>query len=479
VRISIVTDFNTKVKTFLRRHRMISEGDRLLIAVSGGPDSVALLRVLFDFRNELRLCLEVAHFEHGIRGEEARQDGEFVRDLTTRMGLPFHFKTLDVPGMRAEAAKGNLEALARRERYRFFSAVAGAQGLSKVALGHTSDDQAETVLMWLLRGCGTKGLSGMAPVQRLKADDGLPADLVVVRPLLGVSKSDVIEYLKSKDLGYRIDRTNEDESFLRNWIRLRLIPQLKERIDARLPSRLSRQAELIRSEQLLLDRLAGEALDKIRQPAGLDRQGFLEREEAMQRLMLRRWIAESRGHLRGVDFEHIEDLLRLIQMEKPQSQFSLPGGWKLVREYESLRLERRSSNVRPCYRYDFEPGVDLKVPEAGMVIRSAWVDPPLLAWPETLTEAVFDAVLFSQKPVVVRNFRRGDVFRPLGMAGQKKVKQLFIDKKVPLSVRATLPLLSVGREILWVPGYGRSETGKVGPQTKEILRFAAVPVRAK
>jgi tRNA(Ile)-lysidine synthase len=474
-----VTDFNTKVKAFLLQHRMLSDGDRVLVAVSGGPDSVALLRVLYDFRDELGLRLEVAHFEHGIRAEEARQDGEFVRKLATRMGLPFHFKKLDLPRMRADAGKGNLEALARRERYRFFSAVARAHGLTKVALGHTLDDQAETVLMWLLRGCGMKGLGGMSPLHRLKADDGdLPADLILVRPLLGVSKAEVIEYLKEKDLRYRLDRTNEDEGLLRNWIRLRLIPQLKERMDPRLPSRLGRQAELIRSEQLLLERLAAEELDKIRHPEGLDRQRFLEREEVMQRLMLRCWIAETRGHLRGVDFDHVEDLLRLIKLEKPQSQFSLPGGWELVREYESLRLERCSRHVRPCYRYEFEPGVDLNVPEAGMLIRSAWVAPPLLAWPEELTEAVFDAALFSEKPVV-RNFRRGDVFRPLGMAGHKKVKQLFIDKKVPLSVRATLPLLSVGREILWIPGYGRSETGKVGPQTKDILRFTAVPVRAK
>jgi tRNA(Ile)-lysidine synthase len=479
-KIYVVTDFTAKVKAFMLRHGMLSKDDRVLVAVSGGPDSVALLRVLYDFRDELRLRLEVAHFEHGIRGEEARQDGEFVRDLVTRMGLPFHFKKLDLPQVRADAGKGNLEALARRERYRFFNAVARAHDSDKVALGHTLDDQAETVLMWLLRGSGTKGLGGMAPVRRLKAGDGeVPVDLTLVRPLLGISKAEVIEFLKEKGLGYRLDRTNEDESLLRNWIRLRLIPQLKERIDPRLPFRLSRQAELIRSEHLLLDRLAGEALDKIRQPAGLDRQGFLQQEEAMQRLMLRRWISETRGHLRAVDFEHVEDLLRLIKLEKPQSQFSLPGGWKLVREYESLRLERRSTNVRPCYRYDFEPGVDLNVPEAGMVIRSAWVAPPLVAWPEALTEAVFDGALFSEKPVVVRNFRRGDVFRPLGMAGQKKVKQLFIDKKVPLSVRATLPLLSLGREVLWMPGYGRSETGKVGPQTKEILRFTAVPVRAK
>src|SRR5688572_29991600 len=152
---------------------MLCSGDAVLVAVSGGPDSVTLLRILYDLRAQLGLRLEVAHLQHGIRGEEARQDAAFVCHLATTMGLPFHVQEIDLPRMKSAAGKGNLEALARQQRYRFFGELARQRSIAKVAVAHTQDDQAETVLMWLLRGCGMKGLSGMPPIQRLNGDNGL------------------------------------------------------------------------------------------------------------------------------------------------------------------------------------------------------------------------------------------------------------------------------------------------------------------
>jgi tRNA(Ile)-lysidine synthase len=470
-----VTDLTAKVEAFLKEHDMLCSGDAVLVAVSGGPDSVTLLRILYDLRAQLGLRLEVAHLQHGIRGEEARQDAAFVCHLATTMGLPFHVQEIDLPRMKSAAGKGNLEALARQQRYRFFGELARQRSIAKVAVAHTQDDQAETVLMWLLRGCGMKGLSGMPPIQRLNGDNGL----ALVRPLLRVSKSDVLEYLKERNLSYRFDRSNEDTHLLRNWIRLRLIPQLTERIDAHLPARFGQLAELIRDEQHLVDRLAAEELDKIRTPQGLDRQRFLQQEEAMQRLMLLRWIEQTRGHLRGIDFDHVEESRRRIKLDKPQSRFSIPGGWELVREYERIRLENRLRKLKPvCYSYECHPGVDLTIPEAGLLIRSSRMAPPLTAWPDSLMGAVFDAESLPAK-LTVRNFRHGDLFQPLGMAGHKKLKDLFIDKKVPLSVRSTLPLLSMGGKILWIPGYGRSAIGTVSRRTKEVWRFVAFPCAGK
>ncbi|MGH8545898.1 MAG: tRNA lysidine(34) synthetase TilS, partial [Gammaproteobacteria bacterium] len=409
-------DFLTKVTEFIERQGLLSKDDGILVAVSGGPDSVALLCVLCELRDELGLRLEVAHLQHGIRGEEARKDSEFVHDLAATIRLPFHVKEIDVPRIKSAAGKGNLEALARDQRYRFLATVARDRNLGKIAVAHTRDDQAETVLMWLLRGCGMKGLGGMSPTCRLSAEnDGPSGKIVLVRPLLGISKTDVLEYLSDKNLQYRLDRSNEDASLLRNWIRLRLIPQLTERIDPSLPARLSQQAELIRSEQLLLARMAREKLHQLRTSPGLDRRRFLEQEEAMQRLMLRSWIEETRGHLRGIDFDHIEELLGLIKLKKSQSRFSIPGGWELVREYEWIRLERRPRNLKLlCYSYEFDPRVDLKIPEAGVLIRSARVFPPLTEWPDNLMEAVFDGASLPGR-LTVRNFRRGDLFQPLGM----------------------------------------------------------------
>jgi tRNA(Ile)-lysidine synthase len=458
-----------KVTEFIKNHRLLSAGDRVLVAVSGGPDSVALLHILSDLRSELELHLEVAHLQHGIRGEDAQQDARFVAELADKLGFRFHVKEINLPEIRSTMGKVNLEALAREERYRFLADVARERNIRKVATAHTQDDQAETVLMWFLRGCGMKGLGGMAPLRPLRSAKD---DLLVLRPLLGVSKAEIFEFLKQKQLGYRLDRTNQDPNLLRNWIRLRLFPQVKERIDAQLPSRLAQQAELLRDEDCFLANLAGQELNKIRVLKGMNLRLFLNQDKALQRRLLRLWIQETRGHVRGLDADHVEAMMRLATDGPSQSRLSLPGRWELVKEYETLRLEKRSNRVMKslCYSYELTIGGELKIAEAGITIRSEYVAPPLSRLPQDLMEAVFDATELAPG-LTVRNYRRGDRFRPLGMVGEKKIKDLFIEKKIPLWVRARLPLLSMGDEILWIPGYGRSEIGRVSPQTSSILRL--------
>ena len=301
----------------------------------------------------------------------------------------------------------------------------------------------------------------------------------MIRPLLGVSRAEIEEYLNEKHLTFRLDRSNQDPSFLRNWIRLKLIPQLKEKMDRNLPARLAQQAELIREEDDLLDALAHAAINEIRTAEGMNRGSLLKHSKAMQRRLLRLWIEATRGHLRGLDFQHVEALLDLTADGPPQGCLSIPGGWQLVKEYETLRLEKQSRRIRQqcaCYSYDLQVGEDLHIHEAGLMIQTREISLPLPSLPDNLTEAVFDVTSLGAD-LTMRNFRHGDRFQPLGMAGHKKVKELFIEKKVPLSVRATLPLLVLGDEVIWIPGYGRSELGKVTPATKAILHLKAVPVR--
>jgi tRNA(Ile)-lysidine synthase len=469
-----------KVKATIQRYALISPGDRVLVGVSGGPDSVALLHLLYDLREELELRLEVAHLQHGIRGAEAQEDARFVAELAQKLGLPFHLKEVNLRQIKSAAGKGNLEALARAERYRFFEAVARERNLGKIATAHTQDDQAETVLMWLLRGSGLKGLGGMPPTHQLDGTNIESASCpVVIRPLLGVSRTEIEEYLNERHLTFRLDRSNQDLSFLRNWIRLKLIPQLKEKMDRNLPSRLAQQAELIREEDDLLDALANAAIDEIRTAEGMNRGSLLKHSKAMQRRLLRLWIEATRGHLRGLDFQHIEALLDLIADGPPQGRLSIPGGWQLVKEYETLRLEKQSRRMGQqcaCYSYALHIGEDLHIHEAGLMIQTRAISLPLPSLPDNLTEAVFDVASLAAD-LTLRNFRHGDRFQPLGMAGHKKVKELFIEKKLPLVVRASLPLLLLGDEVIWIPGYGRSELGKVTPATKAILHLKAVPVR--
>ena len=468
-----------QVKKIIETHQMIARGDDLLVAVSGGPDSVALLHLLSSLREDLRLRLEVAHLQHGIRGREAREDARFVAELAAKLGLPLHLKEVDLPRIRSAAGKGNLEALARAERYRFFAAVARERKLVKIATAHTRDDQAETVLMWLLRGSGLKGLGGMPLVHPLDGNVEPGRRLMVVRPLLCVSRAEIEAYLKQNDLSFRLDRSNQDLSFLRNWIRLKLIPQLKEKIDRSLPARLAQLAKLIREEDDLMDGLARAALDEMRTPEGINRGSLLRHSKAMQRRSLRLWIEATRGHLRGLDFQHVEALLGLIADGPPQGRLSIPGGWQLVKEYETLKLDKQSRKKRQqcaCYSYDLQIGEDLPIHEAGLTIQAREISPPFARLPDNFMEVVFDSASLAAD-LTLRNFRHGDRFQPLGMSGHKKVKELFIEKKVPLAVRASLPLLVLRDEVIWIPGFGRSEHGKVTPATRAILHLKAVPIR--
>ncbi|HYA29277.1 MAG TPA: tRNA lysidine(34) synthetase TilS [Acidobacteriota bacterium] len=459
-----------RIKPFIEKHQMLARGDRILVAVSGGPDSVALLYLLFELREELGLHLEVAHLQHGIRGAEAEADARFVAALTERLGLPFHLKRLSLPSIKSAAGKGNLEALAREERYRFFTEIVHAHGLGKVATAHTQDDQAETVLMWFLRGSGMKGLGGMTALHQISS----PTALIVVRPLLNLSKAEIVEFLRKRGLAYCIDRTNQDPALLRNWLRLELLPKLQQQVGENLSERLSRQAELMRDEEELLAGLARNKLEEIACADGLRRDGLLAAPMAMQRRLLRLWIEQKRGSLRGLDFVHVDELLRLIKYGAPQGRLALPGGWELVREYDWLKLVRRSARLNPvCYSYPFTAGSTLAIPQADCEIRSEVLKPPLTRLPVDLSEAVFDAACLTGS-LCVRNFRRGDYFQPLGMTGHKKIKDLLIDHKVALSLRAKLPFLVQDEEVLWVPGFGRSEIAKVTPGTSAILRLKLV-----
>jgi tRNA(Ile)-lysidine synthase len=465
-----------KFKQTIEKHRMLSPGQRILAAVSGGPDSVAMLYLLYELREELKLTIQVAHLQHGIRGEEAIEDARFVARLTERLGLICHLKEIDLPQLKVASGKTSLEEIGRSERYRFFAETAQQHGLNAVATGHSADDQAETIVMRLFRGAGRTGLRGIAPVSQLPVGVDRPcAGVMLIRPLLDAHRKEVMEFLEQRKLTYCRDSSNKDLFFLRNWIRLKLMPQASEKFGDNLAARLCAQAEVLREEEDYLADLTRQQLVNVSDGKKLNRKLFLNVNKGLQRRVIRLWIEERRGHLRAMSFDHIEAALSLIAAGPPQGRLAFPGGWQLVREYESITFERYRPNVKPhCYSYQFEPGVTLAVIEAGITIESELSNGVSGKLPDNFMEAVFDAALLKGK-LLVRNFRNGDRFRPLGMEGHKKVKDLFIAKQLPLQTRTSLPLLVLDDEILWIPGYGRSEFARVGSSTKISLHLKAIP----
>lgn len=489
-----------KLAENLVRDGLLAPGDAVLVGVSGGPDSVALLHLLQEIAPSLGLSLAVGHVEHGIRGREGRDDAEFVRSIAADLSLPFHLTRLDLaqsgPGHRA----GNLEALARAQRYRFFAEVAGRRGISKVAVGHNRDDQVETMLMWLLRGCGPEGLTGMPAMRPL--DRGLAGAeaTVLIRPLLEVSRDEVLAFLKRRGLGYREDHTNRDTRYLRNWIRRTLLPGLRERSDRGLDRRLARLSGMLRSDHALLERQVAAAYPEVARDGALDRPAWLALDPEIRPWMVRLWLRRGLGTLRRIGFAHVDAVMKVIAGSRPHGRVSLPGAWTVVRQYDAVRLTRSAGTpvakrVLPgkespamadlpsmedfpamaddsCPRYSCPLPLEgeLAVPEAGVHVRT-WRSRSLEI-PDDPFEAAFDLSRLRRHrgQLRLRSFQPGDRLRPLGMAGHKKLKDLFIEKKVPRSRRRTLPLLLAGEEIVWVPGCARSDFAKVEPDTRTVWR---------
>lgn len=465
------------VREFFKRHALA--GGRVLAAVSGGPDSVALLYLLHGLREELGLSLEVAHLQHGIRGQEALDDARFVAGLAEQLGLPCHSKELELRQAKLAAGRGNLEEMGRIQRYRYFAELARFRNFDAVATGHTLDDQAETLLMRAFRGAARTGLSAMAaarPLERAPADrspcPAMPTPLLI-RPLLDVSRQELLDFLSSHRIAYRTDSSNADPTYLRNWVRLRLMPQLNDRFGAGLARRLSHQAQVLGDEESYLSEEGQRQLERLGEGASLKRGPLLAISKALQRRVIRLWIEARRGHLRGIDFHHVDAVLSLLAGGPAQGRLALPGGWELAREYDRVRLEKKSRPMhKPCFSYLFQAGTQMNIVEAGMTISSSWLDKRSIKLPASSMEAVFTAELFNDK-LVVRNYRSGDRLQPLGMSGHKKVKDLFIEKKLPLRLRAVLPMLASGQEILWIPGHARSDMAKVDKTTRRALYLRA------
>ena len=500
-------ELHQKLAETLIRDGLVATGDAVLAGVSGGPDSVALLHLLAEVAPPLSLALEVAHVEHGIRGARSREDAEFVRRLAEGLSLPFHLARLDLHDA-ASGRAGNLEARARTERYRFFARVAAERRLGKVAVGHNRGDQVETMLMWLLRGCGPEGLAGMPAARPLDRAAAGASGPMLVRPLLDVSREEILEYLASRNLEYRDDHTNRDTRYLRNWIRQTLLPRLRERTDAGLEHRLARLGGMLRSDNALLERRLAEACRRIIRGDVLDRAAFLGLEPELRPRMVRFWLARVTGTLRRFDYAHVDAVLDLIAGSRPHARVSLPGAWTVAREYESIRLvssveaasanapaetvpsprgartpgiageERVGGQVDGEYSYPLPLEGEIFLPEAGLKI-TAWRSDSL-DLPATPHEAAFDlrAVERVEGALQVRNFRPGDRFQPLGMAGHKKLKDLFIEKKLPRSRRRTLPLVLAEEEIVWVPGCARGDFARLEADSRAAWRVKVGPFAA-
>lgn len=447
-----------QVAEYIARHELFGLGEAVLVAVSGGPDSVALLRCLSELASEWGLDLAVGHVNHQLRGEESDQDEAFVVDLAHRLGVPFAARRVDVRG-RAAACGESVEMAARELRWAALKEMACEQGASRVALGHTADDQAETILLNVARGTGVRGLRGMLPATR----EGR------VRPLLGVRRREIIEYLDVLEQPYRTDRSNQSPMAGRNRVRSRLLPvwagaglgdpvEALERLAERM--RLEDEALAWAADQFLAEsRTEGEGVEGQECRIALERVAGLP--EAVGMLVLRRACERVSGGLHGLSLAQVREIWRMVSSARVHARVDLPMGVRAGIEPGEVRIERLPQIGAPAPGLcEPVPRVRLNVPgrtcvhALGVVFETA-LGPARVPVREVraghTTWLRAGAVTESWS---VRPWQAGDRVRPVGLGGHsKKLKKLFQERRIPLAERSRYPVVvDAADRPVWVPG---------------------------
>ncbi|MCJ7617737.1 MAG: tRNA lysidine(34) synthetase TilS [Desulfobacterales bacterium] len=487
---SLLKDYKNKlIKTVgatIKAYRMIEPGDSVIVGVSGGPDSVALLHIILSLAQRFSLRVGVAHLNHSLRQKDSDDDAEFVASLARKFDLPCYIKKEDVSKYRHEK-KLSLEEAARIVRYRFFESVAEKYMFNKIALGHNADDNAELVIMHLLRGSGPLGISGIPPVRNGE----------IIRPLIKLTKSEILEFLTVNEFKFVLDKSNNDQRYLRNRIRHHLIPYLKSSYNKRIVETINRFASIIRSEEEWIDDLIKPIFNKSvlaaeNNSVALSISSINELHIAAQRRIIRKAIAEIKGNLRRITFSHIESVISLLNGGHAFGYIDLPDRIWIKRDGDTISFSREKRLLRDLYKklsdenkVSFEyrilkPEAGLKaeifprsllIKELGLNMEFSKIDIENLP---DIHHAGHNVAFFDMDklsfPLVLRNFRPGDKFQPLGMSGTQKVKKYFINNKVARDQRAKCLILLSQDKIMWVVGYRIDDFFKVKQPARNILK---------
>jgi len=459
-----------RILSDLKKQGMLRPGDRVGVAVSGGADSVALLRLLLELRGKLGIVLSLVHFNHKLRGKASDTDEKFVAQLAARHGLELHSASVEV-AKKAKKERANIEDAARRARYDYFRALTESGVCKRIAVAHTADDQAETVLAHLLRGTGLAGLGGIHPVAG-----------PIIRPLLRVRRSELRHFLRARKQTWREDATNRDTKKMRARIRKKLLPLLEKQFQPAIVEHLATLADLAREDEAFLNALVEECVraavqensgparitvDDLFQPwkkGGLNTENaeFVKTRKALSTRMVRRIVEKVKPRAVQLGANHVEAVLELARRRQSGSSLSLPGGVEVRKDRDALVFhavenigERASQNMPPEYEYKIDlAGRDseVRVAELGCVFRLTVID-----WPPQRGEtSSHGAVLDRDRlgfPMVLRNWRPGDRLRPMGHRSAHKLKRLLNERHLSRWERDGWPVLTSGGELVWTRGF--------------------------
>ncbi len=452
-----------KVKGTIGKYNMLKKGDVALVAVSGGPDSVCALEILNGLKDEFGLTIHVAHLNHKFR-KEAEKEAEFVKKMAEEKGIAYTIKTIDVKGYCIKKGLSKQEG-AREVRYDFLKKAADKIGAAKIVTGHTADDQAETFLMRLIRGSGTLGLSGIPSVSGK-----------IIRPLIETTKKEVLDYLWKNKIRYVKDPTNIKPIYLRNKIRLELLPLLVKRFNPNIASALCRESDILREDEAFLNGIADTIFKEMvtaqeKDSITLNYLRFNGLHPAIKKRVVRRAVSELTGGLRRISYQHITSAIDAIK--NTGKGVDLPDDIRIERDYNSLYVRKGGEKAE-----ESKEAVQLKVPGITKILEfnrkiEAIIDEKNTPAAGKDTGA-FDLDKISL-PLFIRGRREGDYFYPAGMKGRKKLKEFLIDHKIPRADRDKIPILiNKNNDILWIIGLRMDERfrAKEGTKRRLIVRIS-------
>ncbi len=454
--------FLKRFQHFLGQHDLVRPGDGVLVAVSGGPDSMALLHCLVQIQDEWHLRFSVAHVHHGLRGEDADQDEQFVRNHARMLGLPFYGSRVDVPTF-AKQTKRSIEDSARVLRYQALESFRKRAGFQFIALGHHANDQAETILLNLFRGAGIRGIGGMSPARGR-----------LIRPLLFATRDEIKNFIGEAGIPSRFDASNQERRFLRNRLRLDVMPVIQQSFGREVVHTLGRTGTAAREMDTFLRAETEKAWPQVvaeETPSEitLEIDSFLRYFKIIQKSI----AALAAEKLTGVSsFFSAADYQRVIDLVQN------PKSGATVLFHETLRVIRSSSvliftkQTAQISDYPIQKNRETRIPELGIKVRVTELGSEI---PQDLKQHNHETEYVDgdkiDAPLIVRSRRPGDSFIPLGMIGHKKVHDYFVDEKIPNYKRRTIPLLCCGDKIVWIAGCRLDDRFKVTSQTKRILKL--------
>lgn len=435
---------------------MLQEKEKVLVAVSGGPDSLTLLNVLHRLAPSLGLRLVVAHINHRLRGEESVEDAAFVQNCAVELGWDFCLAEVDVYARIAQT-KESIQEAARELRYEALINLGKKHQASKIALGHTADDQAETVLMHIIRGSGPEGMGGIPPVR----------DGIFVRPLIEVPRAMIETFIKREKIPCRHDSSNKKRKYLRNRIRLDLLPILKRDYNPNLCLGLSETSDIFRAESAFMEKYVDKVwtdilLEEEAEAIHLNLEVFRSQDIAIQRRIIRRVYETLKGNKKGLSLKQIRSALSLFGNR--EKVINLAGGLQIRKTGKTLSLGKFTPHDIPEVVLSV-PGV---VSAGSYRIRTKILKIPPSSFPAHNRKVFFDWDKLVP-PLILRSRRPGDTMNPLGMKGRKKIQDILTDAKIPRYLRRSIPILCDSKGILWMAGIRRCNRAMVGPQTQNIL----------